>query len=146
MIYDGVLCDNIISESHFTLQCSSNLDDEGIVKLFCMLLASVPMRKLEAWERRNSEDSSISHIGTLFLFSKRGKIIYCFLCWEMVLLRYTHLYSGVSAKPKVSKAWKFVISKHQIFSATNFDSKNCVFNQEVNKPGLRRIYLHMIPD
>ena len=99
IIYDGALCDNIISGSHFTLQCSSNLDDEGIVKLPLHAISFSSHEKIGSMgEEKNSEDSSISHIGTLFLFSMRGKIIYCFLCWETVLLRYTHLYSDVSAK------------------------------------------------
>ena len=48
----------------------------------------------------------------------------------------------------MSKAWVFVTAKHEIFSAADFDSKNCVFNHQsrVTKPDLRRICLHMIPD
>ena len=113
-------------------QVSSNLDDEGIVKLLLYAIVSSSHEKIGSMgEEKTPEDSSISHISTLFLFSGRGKIIYCFLCWETVLLWY-HLYPGVSTNVtvQVSKAWKFVISKHEIFSATKFDSKNCVFNHQ----------------
>ena len=78
------------------LQSNSNLYDEVIVKLPLYAIIFSSHEKIGSMgEEKNPENSSISHIGTLFLFSVRDKIIYCFLCWETVLLWYVHLYPGV---------------------------------------------------
>ena len=101
IIYDGALCGNIISESHFALhwQSSSNLDDEGIVKLplYAIIFSSVDKIGSMGGEK-NPEDSSISHIGTFFLFSVRGKIVLSVLgngsslIYQFVLWRFCNVF------------------------------------------------------
>ena len=60
-------------------QSSSNLDDEVIVKLPLYAIIFSSNEKIGSkGEEKNLEDSSISHIGSFFLFSVREKIIYCF--------------------------------------------------------------------
>ena len=66
-------------------QSSCNLNDEGIVKLPLYDITFNFHEKIGGMGgEKNPEDSSISHIGFLFLFLVRGKITYYFLYWEMV--------------------------------------------------------------
>ena len=125
IIYDGALCDNIISGSHFALTLAAPMMKKN-------RKAASLCYYLQFHEKIGSMGEEKYHIGTFFLFLVRGKIIYCFLCWETVLLRYINslILEILEWIVRASKAWKFVISKHEIFSATNFDSKNCVFNHQ----------------
>ena len=120
-------------------QSSSNLDDEGkIVKLPLYAIIFSSRQKIGSMgDKENPEDSNISHIRTFFLFSVRGKIIYYFHCWKTVLLWSICILAFLQSViwinsiileileliVRVSKAWKFFISKHEIFLATNFHLK-----------------------
>ena len=99
IIYNEALCDNIILGSHFALTRQFQLRwwRNGKAASVCYYL-QFPWENWKRGRGENPEGSSNSHIGTLFLFSVQGKIIYCFLCCETVLLWYIHLYSVVSTK------------------------------------------------
>ena len=112
IIYDGALCDNIISGSHFALTKQLQLrwcrNRKAASVCHLLLLLFIPHEKIgNMGEEKNSEDPSISRIGTFFLFSVRRKTIYCFLCWETVLLWYIRLYSGVSTKCYLNQWYYF---------------------------------------
>ena len=136
IIYNGALCD---IRGHFVLTSSSNLGDRGMVELPLHAIIFSFYDKIGSMnESKNQENSSISHTGN-FSFLGARSIIFCFFCWESVVLWYIHLHSGVSTKfylnqypylgniqliCKGVRSRKFVISKHEIFSVINFDLKN----------------------
>ena len=65
IIYDGPLCDNIISGSHYLIDKTTQIQ---MMWESQTCLSSVSMIK----EDKNAEHSSISHSGTFFLFSVRA--------------------------------------------------------------------------
>ena len=78
-------------------QSSSNLDDGGIVELPLYAIIFSFHDKIGIMEKdKDPENWSISHAGTFFPFLGARSIIFCFLCWETVVLWWNHLYSGVS--------------------------------------------------
>ena len=106
-------------------QSSSNLDDGGIVEL-PQYASSVSMIKLESWRRTKTKRTQAFYKLVPSSFSRCEE--YNFL---LPLLRNScsliHLYSGVSRKcyfnqyPYFGNIQIIFISKHEIFSAINFD-------------------------
>ena len=86
-------------------------------------------------ENKDPEGSSISHTGTCFIFSVRGinllfllsrkvcSLIDPFVYWRFykVLFETISLFWNIWINFKVVEARKFAITKHEIFSATNYD-------------------------
>ena len=72
IIYDEALSDNKMSRTRYILGNSSNLDDVGIVYLPLYAVIFSFQGKIGSIEEdKDSEDSSISHSGSFFLFSAR---------------------------------------------------------------------------
>ena len=130
----------------------------------CMLLSSVPMKKLEAWERRKTRRTQAFHILVPYFFSwcrennlllsllrNGSSFMYPFVFWRFykVLLeskvlfwKYQNKLQGCPKPGNLSfRNMKYfqppILIKRTRFSTTKV---------EVTKPDLRRIYLDMIPD
>ena len=135
IIYDGALCDSIMSGSHYVLTEQLQLrwywNQRPAFVCYCL---QFPCWN---WKHGGGQTSrGLKHFIFWYFFSflKARNIIYCFLCWQTVVLGEIHLYADVCTKFYLNKYFYFgnirinctntqrsVISKHQIFSATNFD-------------------------
>ena len=73
IIYDGALCDNIISGSHFALTLAAPMMKKNRKAASLCYYLQFHEKIGSMGEEKNPEDSSISHIGTFFLFLVRGK-------------------------------------------------------------------------
>ena len=114
IIYDGALCDNIISGGHYLLTSNSNLDDVGVIDL--------PLFSFH--DKRGQKRRGLKHFTYCYLLSFLGasNIIHCccslidpFVYWRFCKV----LFESISFFWKYSnelKVQKFFISKQNLFS------------------------------
>ena len=85
LIYDGALCDNTTSGSHFALtkQLQFRWWRNRKVDSVCYYLQFPSENRKHG---REGKPEGIKHFTYTYLFPFLGKIIYYFLCWKTVLL------------------------------------------------------------
>ena len=145
IIYDGALCDNIMSGGHFIMIKSSNLHGEGIVELPLHAIIFSIHDKLKGWRRTKTPMTQEFHILVPSFFSRCEEYNLLLALLRNCCFWWINLYSSVSTKCYLNQypyfgnnrisckdvqSPEFVISKHEIFSTTKFDSKNCVSNHQ----------------
>ena len=144
-------------------QSSFNLDDRGIVELPLYAFIFSFQDKIGIMEEdKDQENSSISHTGTFFLFSLRGIYFFassaekhwffdrfiCILAFLLALILAFSYFENIQITCKSTQSTKiFHFETWNLFSHPFWLKKLFPSSKvEVNKPDLRRIYLHIAPD
>ena len=124
---------------------SSNLHGEGIVELPLHAIIFSIHDKLKGWRRTKTPMTQEFHILVPSFFSRCEEYNLLLALLRNCCFWWINFYSSVSTKCYLNQypyfgnnrisckdvqSPEFVISKHEIFSASKFDSKNCVSNHQ----------------